>query len=351
MSAITPEFMTDLETRMRSIVVDEYNRLNKRTWWQLVARRTESVSRRERLVWLLSTAKIERPNAKHGGGQAIFEDLVAQYTEFEAENASAGLELKKEQLEDVFNGVPGGEGMALAARWSKDVTSYAVYWPQQEVANVIKANPKAYDGKNFFASDHPVNPFDTAAGTFANHFTGSANGIYPGALPIGGTTTIDAAVANIAKAIAYVASIKMPNGTTPRNLRLGGILVPPALEARAQQITNAKFIAQASQAGGALSGDIEAVVRNFGLGQPVVCTELGAAFGGSDSDYYLAVEGVTDDELGALTYVEREPFSILYHDGMSSAELARKRTFQWTTEGRNVVAPGHPFLLFKCSAT
>ncbi len=346
MPAITPEFMFDLESNMRTITTDEYSRLTKHLWWDRIAKTQTSESKKERINWLLETAKIERPNAKHGGGQAIFEDIVSQTTELEHESATGGLKLKKEQLEDL-----DGNGIQLATHWSKQMGAYAAYWPQQVVAEAIKANPTAYDTKAFFAKDHPVNPFDSSAGTYANHFTGSASGAYPGALPIGGATTVEVALANLAKAVAYAASIKMPNGVTPRFLRLAGILVPPALMARAVQLTNAKNIVQ-SAASGALTGDVEAIIRYLSFGQPIQADELGAGFsGGSDSTYYLMMEEITGDQLGAFIYSNREPFSVIYNGPMTSSELARKREFEWLTEGRNTVQPGHPYLLFRCDAT
>lgn len=348
MGALTPEFLFDLESNMRLISSQEYQRLSSNLWWDKVAKRMPSQAKKERINWLLDTAKIERPNAKRGGGQAIFEDVVSKTTEFENENAVAGLVVKKEQIEDL-----DGNGVQLATNWSRQIGAYAAYWPQQMIADAIKANPVTYDGLSFFATNHPVNPFDTGAGTFANRFTGAASGAYPGALPIhesgSGAVTAEVALQNLAKAVAYVASIKMPNGITPRFLRLNSILVPPALMARAVQLTNAHFVAQSATTG-ALSGDIRAVAQYLGLGMPVQCDELGAAFGGSDTSYYLVMEEITSNELGAFVYVDREPFSIVYHGPMTSAELARKREFQWTTEGRNTVGAGHPYLLFRADA-
>lgn len=345
MPAITPEFMFDLESNMRLISSNEYQRLTRNLWWDKVAKKISSTAKKERINWLLDSAKIERPNASHGGGQAIFEDIVSVTTEFENLNAQAGLQLKREQLED-----SDGNGVQLATHWSRQIGAYSAYWPQKMIANAIKANPTGYDGKSLFATDHPVNPFDLSAGTFANDFTGAASGIYPGAVPIGGATTVEVALANLAKVAAYIASIKMPNGADPRGLRIAGLLLPPALMARGVQLTSAKFISQSS-ASGAISGDVEGVVNYLGLGMPIQADELGSAFGGSDSDYYVIAEEITSNELGALTYVEREPFAVNYHGPMSDAELARKREFQWTTEGRNTVGAGHPYLIFRCRAT
>jgi hypothetical protein len=276
MGAITPAFMFDLETNMRLITNTEYQRLGSDLWWPKIAKRIESTTRKERLVWLLDSARIQRTG--RGGGNIEFEDLVSQSTEIEAENAAGGLKIKKEQLDDL-----DGNGVQVAAEWSRQIGAYAAYWPQKQVAKAILSNPVTYDTLTFFNTAHPVNPFNTAAGTYANVFTGSASGTYPGALPIDTSVTLDVAVNNISKAIAYAATLKMPNGEDPRMLKLGSIVVPPAMAARAAQITSAKYIAQAATGGGAAPADVEAVVRSWGLGEPIVAPELGAAFGGSDT--------------------------------------------------------------------
>lgn len=341
MAPITPAYMFDLESNMKLITTNEYQRLTTKLWWQKVAKLMNSQSKKERIMWLLETAKIERTTK--GGGQAIFEDIVGLTVEYEQENAMAGLKLKKEQLEDL-----DGNGVQLATHWSKQVGAYAAYWPQKVVAKALLANPITYDGQAFFSGAHPYNPYNLGAGTYTNNFTGGSG---PGAVPIDSSVTVDVAIANLAKATAYInGSIKMPNGEDPRFLRVAGILHPPALTARVQQLTSAKFIAQSAASGGG-SGDVEAVIRALGLGEPIEAPELGAAFGGSDTDYILLAEEITSNELGAFQYINREAFSVIYHGPMTDAELARQREFQWTTEGRNTVAPGHPYLAFRCRAT
>lgn len=345
MGQITPSFLFNLEKNMRHISNEEYGRLVKNLWWQNVAKTMPIGGKAERITWLLDTAKIERPNANRGGGQAIFEDIVSQTTEFEVENAVAGLELKKEQLEDL-----DGNGVHLASTWARQMGAYAAYWPQKVLAEAIRSNPNTYDGTAMFSQLHPVNPFKSSFGTFSNHMTGAAAGIFPGAVPVNGVT-VDIALDNLQKTIAYAASIKMPNGEDPRMLRLNKILHPPALTARFAQLTGAEFIAQAAATGGG-SGDVRSVISAQGLGQPIQADELGSGFaGGSDSDYYLLMEEITTNELGAFVYVDREPFSINMHGPMSDAELARMRKFQWLTEGRNTIGAGHPYLMIKCSAT
>lgn len=346
MGILTPEFTQDLQTNVKLIAAREYQRLLKDMWWTKVAKQRPSEGRSERLVWLLDSARIERVDP----GSVNFEDILSKTTEIVSKFASAGLNIKKELLEDLAGGVYGGEGLEMAAHWARQMGALAAYWPQKQVAIAIRTNPAAYDGLDFFHAAHPVNPFKTSAGTYANNITGAVlntAGLGSAAAKIDDSVTLDVAVQNVARVIAYAASIKMPNGEDPRGLRLVGLMHPPALAARAQQITNAKVIAQAAATGGG-GADVEAVVRNFGLGQPIQADELGSSFtGGSDTSWYALMADAAQDELPAFLYVNREPFSIVAHNGTTSAELARTRELQWTTAGRNEVGTGHPYHLLR----
>lgn len=341
---ITPEFTQDLETMIVAAIEEEYAQLIKDLWWDRIMSYTKVDTKKALVTWLLSTASIERPQASHLGGQARFDDLVAMYMQYEVEKASAGLEVSEDQVDDVYNGLPGGEALAMADKWARDVTKLALYWPQEELGKAILANPVGYDGVTFFHGAHPVNPYDASAGAFANHFTGAAAGNFPGALPINGT--LATALENVGKALAYIGDIKLPNGK-PRRLKVGSLVVPPALAVRATEITQAKFIAKDNG-----TQDVEGVVSYLNLGKPIIAPEIGAGFsGGSNTACYLAVEEVTGSDVGAFTYVERKPFEMNFHSGRTSAELAVSEKLQYLFKGRNTVAPGHPYKLYKLSAT
>lgn len=308
------------------------------------------------LSWLLSTGTLEE--VAHDGGEVAYDTLMRAQTSFENKFVRKGLKVKYEEFEDLDGGavmlsggkLAGRAGFDAISKWTRDVTAHAAYWPQQKLAEAIIANPTAYDSKAFFATDHPVNPVDASFGTFANDFTGGASGAYPGALPIDTSVTAEVALNNLAKAIAYVRGfIKMPNGVLLRKLRVTGIMVPPELAVRATQLTSAKFITQ-SAASGALSGDIEGIVSYLNLGVPVIADELGAAMGGSATTYYLIVQELSSPQMGAFVYSNRESVAITYVGPETDAELARARELQWIAQGRNAVAPGHPFQLFRCRA-
>jgi hypothetical protein len=359
MPALTPTFLMDLESRMQVITEREYDRLNSQLWWNNVAKVRGSTGRRDVLTWLLSTAQIKDQGK---GGNIAFDDLVSTYTEIETKFAGAGLKLTRAQLEDTDGG-----GMDLAAQWSADIGAYMSYWPQKQVTFFMKnahltaasGGFNGYDStpsvpKAYFATDHPVNPFNTIAGTYANLITGGSAGAsgntpaYPGALPIDASVTADVALANLGKLLAYIASIKMPNGEDPRYLRPRAIYCSPGLFPRAVQITSAKFLAQTagSSAG---SGDVEALIKALGYATPVMVPEL-AGFE-SDTTYFVGCEQASASQLGAVIYTDREPFKINYYGVQDDAVLGRANELEWQCRGRNVVSAGHPYLLFKCKGS
>ncbi len=368
MSALTPQVLYDLETNMQAITEQEYYALARNLWWDAAMKKRTSQFKKEIIAWLLSTAKIE-PGGK--GGNMTFEDMVAISTEYEAQYfTGTGLKLQRAQFED-----NDGHGFDFAAQWSAQMGALFAYHPQKQAAIAILNGETGtcYDGQTFFkgwdatnhVGYHPYNPFRTSLGGYANVFTGSADSgsgySYPGACPIDDSVTIETAIANLSKVFAYIASIKLPNGEDPRHLRAKGLIVPPRMSARAQQLTGAKFIAQAG-ASGTGTGDIEAVIRNWGQAPPLEAAELGANFKyklpddstvtGSDTTAYLYVEQVTERQLGPLTYVDREPFRITYYTGAGGgngvdAVLDRADELEWHAKGRNVTGYGHPYLLFK----
>jgi phage major head subunit gpT-like protein len=350
MPALTPSFLFDFESNMQGITENEYARFSANLWWSKFMKTRPSGSRQEIIAWLLSTAKIE--DLEKFGGKVPFEDLVATYTAFESKYAGAGLKLRRAQLEDL-----DGNGLELASKWSGDIGAYMAYWPQKQLVSLVKnghlSTNKSYDAVAFFSASHPVNPFNDSYGTFANIFTGAASGSYPGACPIDDSVPLDTAIINLSKIVAYVRSIKMPNGEDPRFLRPVSLVVPPRMQARAVQLTNAKFIAQAASSGGG-SADVEALIASFGFVQPVVADEL-AGFE-SDTTFFVGCEEVNSTQLGAFVYVDRDAFKITYYTGSGGgtgidAILDRADELEWHSKGRNVAGYGHPYAFHKCKGS
>jgi len=338
----------DLESRMQIIAEREYNRLGSNLWWQNITKVKPSTGRREIIMWLLSTAMIKPEGS---GGNIAFDEIVSKYTEVENKWSGTGLKLRRDQLEDTDGG-----GIELSAQWTADVGAYMAYYPQKQVTHFLKnahvtaaSDPKngytGYDSLAYFSTAHPVNPFNTGAGTYANLLTGGASGSYPGALPLDVSVTVDVALQNMTTLMSWLATFKMPNGEDPRFLRPKGILCSPKLYPRLVQLTNAKFIAQVAGSGAATS-DVEALIRSLGYAQPIMADEL-AGFE-SDTTYYVMCDQLASSQLGAVIYVNREPYKINYYGNMDQAVLDRADELEWHCKGRNGLGPGHPYLLIKC---
>ena len=287
-----------------------------------------------------------------------------------SKRAGKGIKVRRDQIEDL-----DGTGLDILAKWSGDMGAYMAYWPQKRMAQLLlngaatDGSAASYDGKPFFAdaaNAHPLNPYAPNRGTYLNWFHGSASGAQPGALPIDDSVSVETALANLGKVIAAIKGIKMPNGEDPRFLSPVGLIVPPRMVPRAQQLTNAKFIAQAASNSGAGSGDVEALIRNWGLAEPIEADELAGTTSytftapngakktvtGSDTTYYVVCRELTTTQLGSLVYVERKPFKITYYTGDSGgtgmdAILDRANAFEYHCQGRNVSQYGHPYGLFR----
>jgi len=346
MALLTSAFLFDLESNMRVISENTYLTLTKDQWWRQASRElTGSVTKRERILWLLETGFLEYGTE----GQTQFMDMATVTTEYEHQYVSgSGLKMLKSQLEDT-----DANGVAIATKWARTMGALAANFPQQELARVILANPVTYDGIAYFHSNvggntgHPIDPTNPTGQRFANLFTGTASAFNPGPLPLGGVT-IDVAQGNINKALSYIAGIPQPNGRNPRKLRPTRLFVPPALHYPALLATQSKMIAMSAASGGG-GADVSLVVSAFDL-EVIKVPEFAATMGGSDTAYFIGCEDV-GGELGAFVYSNREPFNISYHGPLTDAQLASKREYEWIPHGRSVVGPGHPYLMFRCNAT
>lgn len=355
--APTPTFLFDLESRMTRIIESEYQRLTQNLYWSKIAKLRPSTGKKERISWLLSTAGIEDLGS---GGHIGYDDLIVQDTEFENKVAGKGLKLRKDQLEDIWNGVEGGEGITMASEWATQMGSLMAYWPQKQVTAAIRAGESTtcYDGQNYFSASHPVNPYNTALGTFANIFTGAASGRYPGACPVDSSVSVDVALNNLAKIFGYIMGQTMPNGTEPRMLVPRLLVGGPSIHPRLVQLANAKMIAQAAGTYGGGGADVSAVIANWGLDMPIMAPELRYQTGWThgDTSFLVVCEQLQASQLGGLVYQEREPFKMTTYTGEGGgtgvdAILARARELEWLVQGRNVVGYGHPYLVYLCKGT
>jgi len=348
MPIVTVSYVMDFESNMRALQENEYARFQdpRNVWWDLIARRRPTATKRELLAWFLSTAELFDQGQ---GGNFRFQDPIMLETEFTVKTAGAGLRIRRQQLEDIdANGVDGGEGLRAAAKYATDMGAMFGYWPQLKVAELLKAGESGtgYDSVPFFSASHPLDGGAGQTGTYSNLLIGAGYRIDSG-------VTLDQAAINLAAVYKAIRGIKMPNGHQVRMLRPAGILVGPSMFPRVAQLLDAKFYG-AQAAGGAGSADFTGYVARMGYGKVTEGPELVESE--YDTSYYVIVEQLGSSELGPMVYIDREPFSTRYYTGRGGgngvdAILDRSDELEWHSSGRNVAGYGHPYLLIKVKAS
>jgi hypothetical protein len=134
--------------------------------------------------------------------------------------------------------------------------------PNEIIAEALEANPTCWDGKAFFASDHPLNVFKPSTGTYDNDFTGAGT---------------DPTLANLKLAKAAFRAIKGANGK-PLGLRMTHVLAPAAQEETWKDLLEQDMVIQAID-GGSAFGSVGN--RHKGTVTPIYSDELS-----DDSKFY-----------------------------------------------------------------
>lgn len=336
---ITPTWVGNFETRLNTLIDGSSERMARNLIWDRIMDVRDSATGRELYFWLIESAKLRREGQ---GGNKRFDDLVANSFEITNENVGDGLILTKNEIEDNMmagENLRGMPALDYAGNWARQMGANAARWPQDVLFELLAAGEttRGYDGEYFFSGSHPINPFNSAAGTYANLFKTSGGTTGPGACPIDSTnaSTLDTAAANFAKAVAYVQGLTGANGR-PRNLVVKHALAGVGLRKRLFEILDTKFLS---------TSGIENVVSRYGI-EPLIAAEIPA----TDLYYYLVCE-IMPGEGGPLVFQKREDFALSSYSLLSLAELQRRKEFEWSYDGRNAGAYGHPYLIFKVKPT
>lgn len=326
---LSPKVFAGVEERMRVIQENAYASALSNMWWEKFAKEITSGASVEHLYLLMTGGAMDYATE---GNREFMEQAISRMDLTPRFFSAPGLEVLRSELDD-----SNGAGFQKASQWSGDTAVKGALFPQHKLAEALIANPACYDGKAFFATDHPLLPGDPDSGAWANDLTGAASGDYPGAVPLTGTAAD--ANTNLAKALAYIRGIKGPDGVTCLNLEPVALLGSPTIHRLALVAAKAQFIG-----GTAGSTDISALVNDFGI-DLVRAGELAG-----DASYYIACRQV-GTEVGPWIWLNRETPNVSYYGPMTDAQLARMDTFQWGVRGRGVVSPGRPHFMFRCQAT
>lgn len=138
-----------------------------------------------------------------------------------------------------------GQPEALAAA--------ALSLPNQIIASALAANAVCWDGKAFFADDHPVNIFDASMGTYDND--------------VGGTGT-EPSAANLDLAMQHFDGMKAPNGES-LGLRMTHVFHPTSQRQTWKNLLENDLLIQAV---GTSFGAVNNIYKGAVI--PVSCPEL-----------------------------------------------------------------------------
>lgn len=340
---ITPTWIQDFETGLHGLIHRHGERITRNLIWDKYVDVRTSTAGRDMYFFLIESMKLHREGQ---GGNKRFDDIVAHKFEIVNENVGAGLTLTKNEIDDNQMKESGMPMLDYAGAWAAKQGANAARWPQDVMFELLAAGESSvcYDGLPFFSKAHLTNPFLPSGPTFANLLSGAAASTpstdpndagYPGACPIDESVDLDAAAANFAEAIAYIESLLGPDGK-PRNLVVKRALAGSRLKKRLLEVTDTKYLSM---------NGIENVISRYG-----VEAEVAAEFGASSLDYHLFAEWDAS-EGGGLIYQNREDYALTSFVGMTQADLARMKRFEWHYDGRNVGSYGHPYLVFKVKAT
>jgi phage major head subunit gpT-like protein len=336
---ITPSWVATFETNQQTLIQDAWARMRPNLVWDKFMDVRQSQTGRELFFWLLETARITDEGQ---GGNKRFDDIAATFFEIVNKNSGAGLRLTRNEIEDNMmagESLRGMPSLDYAASWSRQMGGSAAYWPQELLFTLLAGGKttKGYDAVNFFATNHPINPSaGSGAGTYSNLIS---------AKPIGSSVSLDVAASNLSDVFQAIRSLRQPNGK-PRNLVPRYLLAGEDLRKRAFELLDTKTLVAGATAGatGVALAPIENVISRYGM-EPVIATELSEA-----GVYYVSCE-MLPGEGGPFIFQDRSPYVLTSYQPETQAELQRRKEFEWSFDGRNAGAYGHPYLMFRVEPT
>ncbi len=331
---ITPELIVSFETQVVGLVTGNWDRVVANLNWDRAMKQRPASTKREILTWLLETAAIY---PEGDGGNKRFDDMVAATMSFDHSHAGNGLRLTADEIKDnQMKDNPNVGAMDYATKWAKDMGAAAGYEPQKQLFNLILngTTALAYDGKPFFATDHPVNP-NGGGGVYSNHIANVPLVVTSGATE---QDNIIIGRKNLGKAQAAVRKNRFVNGV-PRMLVPTTLWVQSDSYDYANMLVNSGVIAATSNTSAA---DPKSPTKKL---EVISCAELDGETAGT---YYIGVEDMLSDELGAFIWSELEAFSMQTYGPMTEAALGRMKQFEWLLDGRNQAIYGHPYQFYRC---
>lgn len=312
MSLIKSTDLSVIDRTLKGGFLEAYNGKNYEPRWPLVAARHTSSSRENIYPSVIDAAQVREWNE----GERVKNGLVLESARVTNQKWEMTYALKREDIDDDASGV-----VAQALSRIRSGTMKFKRHMDKLVFNVVKNNGTCLDGLALFHATHPVNPRDSAAGTFSNTTTGALT-----------ADTFDAA------RVAMM-ELKGPDGD-PINENPNVLIVAPAREKTARKILEADEVIYS----GTATDNREFNVFK-GRGTVVVIPHLSTAHGGNDAHWYLA--DTTDTEDRGLIAQVREEVEFVSLTNLTDPNVFNFDEYVWGMRARHTAAGGNPKKIFR----
>lgn len=228
------------------------------------------------------------------------------------------LEVPKQKIKD--------DSYGLYAPLASAMGEQAAKWPDDLVGAKLLENPVCFDGKAFFADDHPVNLDDSGAGTYDNLMAAS---------PLN--------LANYGAAKTRMRQFKGADGR-PIGSRGTLLVVPPSLEETAKTILNSQYYPKLVDGGTLATSGVGMVENQWrGSAELLVIDELEVAPG----DWYLLD---TRKAIKPLIFQLREAPVFTYLMSPTDPNVFWNKMFTMGIEAWGAADVTLPFLALKATA-
>lgn len=277
-------------------------------FWQKVATEIPSDTETEIHAWLEMI-----PGMKKWVDERHFHSLGSADYRLTNEDWDTGFRVPRNKVRDDKLGLYGTNAEMLGDQAAK--------WPDVQIADRMKnghtsgAAYKCFDGKPFFATDHPASVNGQVSTTYRNLRTGFA-----------------LTEANFNAAYAEMQALPGPDGQ-PLGIIPTHLVGPPALRSQVFEIAKSGLIVAAS--GNAAKENI-----NQGIVEPIIIPELA----GADADWYLLALGQV---VKPFIFQLREAPTFDEIAGFDSLHCKLKKEMLYGTDARGAFGYSFPQFAFK----
>lgn len=310
------QFLVTMESNMQAILVDrwaDFNSDSELAYWDMLVEDKTTAVREELFQWQINRSKLRR---QYDQGNRRYDDLYNWAYGISPEDWGDNLVLKEKDIED--------NKVDHVGQWSSDIGGAWAYWPQETLQELLAAGEteECYDGVPFFSENHPVIPGIATSGVVSNLTTGQV---------------LD--FTNFTNAVAAIRNIPGPGGVK-RFLKPFRLLHTNSDQKKALEILTALQIGDTTAEG--RSGSKTNVVTQYGFEAPRCMQDHP-----DNGAWYIQCKVLAAPFKMPFVRLMRKPLEVNQFAAVSSAELNRKKVFEYNADARVSMNFGEWSALFK----